>query len=174
MLKEVVSHQQQDGLELETLQQNQLHMVQHMEQSDIWGQFNFGKRTIITKRIYNSDSSNLEIAIKDQFGQKVERKIAFSKNCIEIIDELKKRRMEGCFVSLIHLAPNIEPEINHEGDENIISCRMTNESKFSIITKANIRVSDYISFPDFGKSVGAKLLILSNKEAEELSYVIKW
>ena len=51
---------------------------------------------------------------------------------------------------------------------------MTDENKFSIITEANIRISDYISFPDFGKSVGAKMLILSNREAEVLSYAIKW
>ena len=51
---------------------------------------------------------------------------------------------------------------------------MTDELKFSIITKANVRISDYICFPDFGKSIGAKMLILSNKEAEELNYVIKW
>ena len=170
------------GYDNETLRQmsreteaHNLPMVQHMEQSDIWGQFNFGKRAIVTKRIYNSDASNLEIAIKDQFGQKLERKIAFSNNTIEISDFLRKRRMQGCFISLIHLAPNIELEISQEeNNANIVNCKMTNDLKFSIITNANIRVSDYISFPDFGKSVGAKMLILSNKEAEELSYVIKW
>ena len=82
--------------------------------------------------------------------------------------------MEGCFVSLVHLAPNIELDIKQCESENIIICKMTNDSKFSIITKANVRVSDYISFPGFGKSVGAKMLSLSNKEAEELTYVIKW
>ena len=169
------------GYDNETLRQmsreteaHNLPMVQHQEQSDIWGRFNFGKRAKILKRVFNKEDDSLVLAIEDQFRQILTRKIAFSQNSIEITDELKKRRMEGCFISLLHLAPTIEPEINQEGDENIISCKMTNESKFSIITKANIRVSDYISFPDFGKSVGAKMLILSNKEAEELSYVIKW
>ena len=169
------------GYDNETLRQmcreteaHNLPMVQHQEQSDIWGRFNFGKRAKIIKRIFNKEDDTLELILEDQFRQILTRKIAFSKNSIAITDGLKKRRMEGCFISLLHLAPTIEPEISQEGDENIISCKMTNDSKFSIITKTNIRVSDYISFPDFGKSVGAKMLILSNKEAEELSYVIKW
>lgn len=151
-----------------------LPMVQHQEQSDIWGQFNFGKRAKIIKRVFNKEDSILEIEIQDQFGQILTRKIVLSDNCIEITDNLKIRRMEGCFVSLVHLAPNIELDIKQCESENIIICKMTNDSKFSIITKANVRVSDYISFPDFGKSVGAKMLSLSNKEAEELTYVIKW
>ena len=170
------------GYDNETLRQmsreteaHNLPMVQHQEQSDIWGQFNFGKRARITKRTYNPETSNLEITIEDQFGQRLERKIAFSNNNIEISDYLRKRRMQGCFISLIHLAPNIELEIkSEENNTNIVNCKMTNDVKFSIITNANIRVSDYISFPDFGKSIGAKLLVLSNKEAEELNYVIRW
>ena len=151
-----------------------LPMVQHQEQSDIWGRFLFGKRAIIRKRIYNNEESKLEIAINDQFNQIIERKISFSNNKIEITDLLLKRQMQGCFISLIHLAPDIEPEIQEDDNTNIVICKMTDELKFSIITKANVRISDYICFPDFGKSIGAKMLILINKEAEELNYVIKW
>ena len=169
------------GYDNETLRQmsreteaHNLPMVQHQDQSDIWGRFNFGKRAKIINRVFNKEDSSLEIEIKDQFGQILIRRISFSNKSIEISDLLKKRRMEGCFVSLLHLAPNIELEIKQGECENIINCKMTNDLKFSIITKANVRVSDYISFPDFGKSVGAKMLSLSNKEAEELTYVIKW
>ena len=170
------------GYDNETLRQmsreteaHNLPMVEHQEQSDIWGQFNFGKRARISKKEYNKESDKLEISIEDQYNQKIERSVIFSQNSIEITDYLKKRRMQGCFISLIHLAPNIETELISEEDKpNIINCKMTNGTKFSIITKTNIRISDYISFPDFGKSIGAKLLILSNKEAEELNYVIKW
>ena len=169
------------GYDNETLRQmsreteaHNLPMVQHQDQSDIWGRFNFGKRAKIIKRVFNKEDSLLEVEIKDQYGQILTRKISFSNDSIEISDFLKKRRMEGCFVSLLHLVPNIELEIKQGESENIINCKMTNGSKFSIITNANVRVSDYISFPDFGKSVGAKMLSLSNKEAEELTYVIKW
>lgn len=170
------------GYDNETLRQmsreteaHNLPMVEHQEQSDIWGQFNFGKRARITQRLYDKKSDKLEISIEDQYKQKIQRAVVFSKNSIEISDYLKKRRMQGCFISLIHLAPNTETELISEEDKtNIINCKMTNGTKFSIITKANIRISDYISFPDFGKSIGAKLLILSNKEEEELNYVIKW
>ena len=170
------------GYENETLrlmsretEAHNLPMVQHHDQSDIWGMFEFGKRAQIRKRLYNDKESKLELSIEDQFGQIINRNILFTDNSIEISDFLIKRRMEGCFISLIHLVPELEPIITqNDNNTNIITCKMTNESKFSIITKANVRVSDYISFPDFGKSVGAKMLILSNKEAEELSYVIKW
>ena len=170
------------GYENETLrlmsretEAHNLPMVQHQEQSDIWGMFNFGKRAKILKRLYNDENSKLELSIEDQFRQIFNRTIVFSNNSIEIADSLKKRRMEGCFISLIHLVPEVEPSITlGENNTNIVTCKMTDEIKFSIITEANIRISDYISFPEFGKSIGAKMLILSNKDSEELTYVIKW
>ncbi len=151
-----------------------LPMVEHHEQSDIWGNFSFGKRAKILRRTFNSDKSELDIIIQDQFNQILSRNVVFSEKKIEISDSLKNHKMQGCFVSLIHLAPGIETEISENDNNKIIICKMTNETKFSIITKANVRLTDYISFPEFGKSLGAKMLVLSNKEAEELNYVIKW
>lgn len=152
-----------------------LPMVQGHEQSDIWGRNNIGKRARIIDKLFNSEKSVFNSIVEDQYGQIIERKIEFSNKSINISDLLKKRRMQGCFISLIHLSPEISIDcINNEEKENIIICKMTNGQKFSIITNANIRIDDYISFPYFGKSVGAKKLILSNKESEELSYVIKW
>ncbi len=149
-------------------------MIQHQEQSDIWGKFNFGKRAKIIERTFDSEKSELKLVIEDQFKQKLQRTVVFSNNNIKVSDCIKKRKMQGCFVSLLHLAPGYELEVLKEGDINKIICQMTENEKFSIITEANIRISDYISFPEFGKSVGAKMIILSNKEAEELSYDIKW
>ena len=151
-----------------------LPMIQHQEQSDIWGIYYFGKRARIIERTYIPEKAELKVTIEDQFKQIIERKIVFSNNKIEILDSLKKRRMQGCFVSLLHLDPKLELEEVKEETSNMIICKMTDKKKFSIITESNIRINDYISFPDFGKSIGAKMLILSNKEAEELSYVIKW
>ena len=149
-------------------------MIQHQEQSDIWGKFNLGKRARIIEKTYDSEKSELKLTIEDQFKQLIERKVIFSNNKIEIYDSLKKRRLQGCFISILHLSPELETEITKEESSNMVICKMTNENKFSIITEANIRIGDYISFPDFGKSIGAKMLFISNKEAEVLSYAIKW
>lgn len=152
-----------------------LPLVQGSEQSDIWGMNNIGKKAKILQRNYNKEESQIKVSIQDQYGQIIERKIEFSNNNIAFYDLLDKRRIQGCFISLIHLAPEITIEIIKEDNEtNNIICTMPKDIKFSIITKANVRLDDYISFPEFGKSIGAKKIILSNKEAEELSYVIKW
>lgn len=151
-----------------------LPMTQHQEQSDIWGSFRIGKRARITERTYNAEMKQLTIAITDQFGQKLKRTTTFSPNSIKINDKLLKRRMTGNFISLIHLAPEVEPELTSKDGQNIVNCKLTNGQNFSIISTATVRIDDYISFPEFGKSVGAKVLILSNKEAETLDYDINW
>lgn len=150
-------------------------MVQHHEQSDIWGSFSMGKRAKVTERSYNYEENKLLIKIEDQFGQKFERELFFYPQKIEIKDSLIKRRIEGNLVSLVHLAPNIVPQITeNKNNERTIDCQMTNVTKFSIITKGKVRIEDYLYFPEMGKTIGGKVLILSNKESEALNYVIRW
>ena len=152
-----------------------LPMIQGQEQSDIWGVDFFGKRAVITKRNYIKEKARLEVEIEDQFGQLIERKIDFSEKKIEITDVLKKQKINGNFISLIHLASGIEANIYETNSEtNLVYCKVNEGLKFSISTKANVRISDYIYFPEFCTSVGAKMLILSNKEEKELKYAIKW
>ena len=115
------------------------------------------------------------MVIEDQFRQIIQRDIIFSKKHIIINDSLKKRRINGNFITLIHLAPGIEPEVYPSQDDlKIIYCKVNEILKFNITTSANVRIGEYISFPDFCKSMGAKMLIFSNKEKEVLNYDIKW
>ncbi len=171
-----------NGYDNETLRQmcreteaHNLPMIQGQEQSDIWGVNYFGKRARILKRKYIESESKLELVIEDQFRQIIQRDIIFSKKHIIINDSLKKRRINGNFITLIHLAPGIEPEVYPSQDDlKIIYCKVNEILKFNITTSANVRIGEYISFPDFCKSMGAKMLIFSNKEKEVLNYDIKW
>lgn len=152
-----------------------LPLIQHQEQSDIWESFRIGKRAKIAKRTYDKDNKALEVIIEDQYSQVLERQVVFSTNKVKIYDTLLKRTMTGCFISLIHLAPGIKIESQFKDkDKNLIECVLPKGQKFSIITEANVRISDYISFPEFGKSISAKMLTLSNKESETIDYAIKW
>ena len=152
-----------------------LPMVQHQNQSDIWGDYSFGKRAKVIRRNYDQAANMLEIEIEDQFSQRLSRSVAFSPKRIEINDKIQNKRMSGNFISMIHLAPETKIEICLSDDNPTLArCQMTNGKKFSIITEGNLRIDDYISFPEIGKAVGAKVLILSNKDAEALNYVIDW
>lgn len=156
-------------------QSHNLPMIQGQEQSDIWGIDSFGKRAKIVKIELNEKKDNLSTVIEDYLGQIINRVVNFSSNSIEISDFLKKRKVNGNFISLMHLAPGIVPEI-YETEENkkTIYCKVSDNLKFTIITDSQARISDYIYFPEFCNSVGAKFIILSNKEKEAINYVIKW
>lgn len=150
-----------------------LPMVQHEEQSDIWGSFYMGKRAKILKRAYNSSCHKLEILIEDQFGQKVQRIVNFLNNQIEIKDSLENRRMNGTFITLIHLAPQTEIKLyRSKSSHNIAECVIQKQVRLFITTENNIRIDDYLSFTDSNQSVPAKVLILSQKETQSLAYKI--
>ena len=152
-----------------------LPMIQHQNQSDIWGDYSFGKRAKVTKRCFEEATNKLEVEIEDQFSQRLTRTVAFSPKSIEISDKVQSKRMSGNFISMIHLAPGTEVEICLSDEHpTLAQCQMTNGIKFSIITEGNLRIDDYLSFPEIGKAVSAKVLILSNKDSEALSYAINW
>ena len=152
-----------------------LPMVQHQEQSDIWGTYSMGKRAFILERSFNRDANSLVISIEDQFGQRLRREVNLSSDKIEINDILKNRRMTGTFVTLIHLEPETKVDVYlGQNDLTIAKCETKEGIKFYVTTEGNIRIDDYLQFFEIGKTAGGKVLIISNKESEVLSYSISW
>lgn len=145
-------------------------MIEHAEQSDIWGNFRIGRRARVTHRSYDSENGLLIIEFVDQFGQIFRREVVFSPGTIKIRDRMIGRKITGTFISLIHLAPDTIINADSSGSNGFSLGSLS----FSITTEAKIRILPYTWYPDFGKPVNAEKLVLSNPQAEAIDYVITW
>ncbi len=146
-------------------------MIEHAEQSDIWGNFRIGRRAKVTQRSYDSENGLLAVEFTDQYGQKFRREVIFSPGSIRIRDRMSDRKVTGTFISLIHLAPEVVvmPDESPGAYGFII-----NNIAFSINTGAKVRTSPHVWYPDFGRPVKSEKLVLSNPQAEAIDYVITW
>lgn len=148
-----------------------LPMIEHAEQSDIWGTFRIGRRARVTHRSYDSEHGMLVVEFIDQYGQHYRREVIFSQQQIKIRDRLTQRRVTGTFISLIHLAPTalVIPE-----NRPSTSSFSIGKTVLSITTEANLRTASYVWYPGFGKPINAEKIVLSNPQAEAIDYVISW
>lgn len=146
-------------------------MIEHAEQSDIWGTFRIGRRARVTHRSYDSEHGMLVVEFIDQYGQHYRREVIFSQQQIKIRDRLTQRRVTGTFISLIHLAPTalVIPE-----NRPSTSSFSIGKTVLSITTEANLRTASYVWYPGFGKPINAEKIVLSNPQAEAIDYVISW
>jgi hypothetical protein len=148
-----------------------LPMIEHAEQSDIWAQFRIGKRAQVMHRYFDSEHNRLEIEMVDQYNQRYRREVIFDLDSIKIRDRLFDRRVTGTFISLLHLAPQVQVIPGNEPgayDFAIGKCM------FRIATAARLRFDRHIWYPDFGLPVNTEKLIMSNPETEAIDYVISW
>ncbi|KAF1079432.1 MAG: hypothetical protein GQF41_4312 [Candidatus Rifleibacterium amylolyticum] len=148
-----------------------LPMIEHAEQSDIWAQFRIGKRARVVHRYFDSEHNRFEMEMLDQYGQRYRREVIFGDDSIKIRDRMFDRRVTGTFISLLHLAPQVQVVPGNEPgayDFAVGNC------EFRVATSARLRFERYIWYPDFGLPVNAEKLILSNHETEAIDYVISW
>ncbi|MBU1106369.1 MAG: heparinase II/III family protein [Candidatus Riflebacteria bacterium] len=148
-----------------------LPMIEHAEQSDIWEQFRIGKRARVVHTHFDSEHSRFEIELLDQYGQRFRREVIFTVDSIKVRDRMFDRRVTGTFVSLLHLAPQVQII---PGSESGAYSFAIGETEFKVITSSRVRVESYIWYPDFGMPVNAEQLILSNHQTEAIDYVITW
>ncbi|MDD3147511.1 MAG: alginate lyase family protein, partial [Candidatus Riflebacteria bacterium] len=76
-------------------------MIEHAQQSDIWGNFRIGQRAKVTHSSYDSENGLLAVEFVDQYGQTFRRETIFSPGSIKIRDRMSNRRVTGTFISLI-------------------------------------------------------------------------
>ncbi len=148
-----------------------LPMIEHAEQSDIWAQFRIGKRARVVHRYFDSENNRFEMEMLDQYGQRYRREVIFADASIKVRDRMFERRITGTFISLLHLAPQVQVVPGNEPgayDFAIGNC------EFRVATSARLRFEGYVWYPDFGLPVKAEKLILSNHETEAIDYVISW
>ncbi len=146
-------------------------LVEHTNQSDMWGSFRAGKRATVSRLHFDNTSQLLELEYIDHFDQRFRREIVFGSKSIKIRDRMFDRRITGTFCSMIHLAPQVMilPEIDAGCSSFAI-----NDVRFFIRSSARLRSDSYIWYPEFGKPEKAVKLILSNHETEAIDYVISW
>jgi len=107
----------------------------------------------------------------DQYGQRYRREIIFGEASIRVRDRMFDRRVTGTFISLLHLAPQVQVVPGNEPgayDFAVGNC------EFRVATSARLRFEGHVWYPDFGLPVKAEKLILSNHETEAIDYVISW
>ncbi|PKL46462.1 MAG: hypothetical protein CVV42_16260 [Candidatus Riflebacteria bacterium HGW-Riflebacteria-2] len=148
-----------------------LPMIEHAEQSDIWAQFRIGKRARVIHRYFDSEHNRFEMEMLDQFGQRYRREVIFADSSIKVRDRMFDRRVTGTFISLLHLAPQVQ--VVHGNEPGSYSFNIGN-CEFRIATSARLRFEGYVWYPDFGLPVNAEKLILSNHATEAIDYVISW
>ncbi len=146
-------------------------MIEHSEQSDIWGSFRIGRRASVTHRSYDSENGMLTVEFIDQFGQKFRREVIFKHDSIKIRDRMSDRRITGNFVSLIQLSPEVRV---HLDDRPGIYSFTIGNTEFSISSEARIRPTTSTWYPQFGAPIKTEKLVLSNHQAEAIDYVITW
>ena len=148
-----------------------LPMIEHAEQSDLWAQFRIGKRARVVHRYFDSEHNRFEMEMLDQYGQRYRREIIFGEASIRVRDRMFDRRVTGTFISLLHLAPQVQVVPGNEPgayDFAVGNC------EFRVATSARLRFEGHVWYPDFGLPVKAEKLILSNHETEAIDYVISW
>ena len=145
-------------------------MVEHAEQSDIWGRFRIGRRARIISRAYDSESGLLTVEFIDQYGQRFKREVIFAPGSIRIRDRLNDRKLTGTFISSIHLAPEAIVTAEQPGTSSFT----IGELSFTITTSARVRMMPCTWYPDFGKPVNTEKLVLSNPDAGAIDYAISW
>lgn len=148
-----------------------LPLIEHAEQSDIWAQFRIGKRAEVVHSHFDSEHNRFEIEMLDQFNQRFRREVVFAADSIRVRDRMFDRRVTGTFISLLHLAPQVQ--IVPGNDPGTYGFAIDN-TEFKLVTSTRLRVESYIWYPDFGLPVNAEKLILSNHETEAIDYVITW
>ncbi|MGM0599434.1 MAG: heparinase II/III domain-containing protein [Candidatus Rifleibacteriota bacterium] len=146
-------------------------LIEHSEQSDIWGSFRIGKRAKIENLYFDSDKSLLTIEIKDQFMQRIRREIIFSSNRIKVRDRLYDRRITGTFCSLLHLHPDCMILPSSEPGNIHLTCK---RAEFFITTGNKMRSVIHSWYPDFSREIRSEKLIISNHQTEAIDYVISW
>jgi uncharacterized heparinase superfamily protein len=146
-------------------------LIEHSEQSDLWGSFRIGKRAKIEKLHFDSEKSLLTIEIIDQLLQRVRREIIFSANQVKIRDRLFNRRITGTFCSLLHLHPDCMILPGSESDKLHLTCK---KAEFFITTGNKMRSVIHSWYPDFNREVRTEKLIISNHQSEAIDYVISW
>ncbi len=148
-------------------------LVQGHEQSDFYDFFRFGKRCKITQSNYKPHESKLLLNLVDQYNQTIYRDITWGTGFIEISEKLVYRKVTGPFISVIHITQEGAKCMTIK-ENNVIHFDFEQGYYMEITTGNNIRIEPHTYYTDFGRSATGQKILLSNKEGNNLKYVIRW